>query len=211
MTRSNWKPITQPIAVYKFAGSPHSKQKTANDPVGPTASQQNWVGRETSPVCHRSSTPPHPKELFRTWGSGMHGSSPAPKPPQSSRHAGASGCKVGLCWDGGGFVRFLHGAQQAEQRALPGCQLPRKPHTCYIRASDGSKPQPPLCRVFTTLSLSPATEAGTEVRGSQAGSGNTPPGHPGRSDLACFPEPELHTPSPGETPGLSLHPEGPAV
>lgn len=75
--------------------------------------------------------------------------------------------------------------------------------------SDGSKPQPPLCRVLTTLS--PATEAGTKVRGSQEGSGNTPPGHPGRSDSARFPEPELHTPIPGETPGLSPCPEGPAV
>lgn len=58
--------------------------------------------------------------------------------PQSLNHPraggmpGPAGARPGVCV--AGVVRFLHRAQQAEQRALPGCQLPRKPHTCYTRA-----------------------------------------------------------------------------
>lgn len=215
MTRSNWKPITQPIAAHKSAGSPHSKRKTANDPVGPTASQQNWVGREASRVCHRSSTPsppshPRPKELFQAWGSGIHGSSPAPKPPQSRRHAGASGRTAG-CVCVAGVVRFLHRAQQAEQLALPGCQLPRKPHTCYTRAVGRTaqshshrcaecSPLYPLRPRWGPKCGAPKQDLGTLAQGILEGATR----HTSLS-LSCT-RPVRERP-----PGLSPSPEGPAA
>lgn len=52
--------------------------------------------------------------------------------PRAGGMPGPAGARPGVCV--AGVVRFLHRAQQAEQLALPGCQLPRKPHTCYTRA-----------------------------------------------------------------------------
>lgn len=102
-------------------------------------------------------------------------------------------------------------------RSLPGGQLPRKPRTCSARRVRPRKATATVVhRVLATLcpfppSPPPVIAERTKVRGSMAGSGNTPPGHRGRSDTARSSEPGLHAPSPGETPGLSLHPEGPAA
>lgn len=75
--------------------------------------------------------PVSPKELPGAWGiggNGVPGSSPAPKPPQSSRHApGPEGARPGKGWESS---TFLGGARQA----LPRHQLPQERRTCSARA-----------------------------------------------------------------------------
>lgn len=125
--------------------------------------------------------------------------------PRAGGMPGPAGARPGVCV--AGVVRFLHRAQQAEQLALPGCQLPRKPHTCYTRAV-GRTAQSHSHRCAECSPLYPLLPRwGPKCGAPKQDLGTLPQG----SNSAHFPEPELHTPSPGETPGLSPSPEGPAA